>query len=252
MSVAAGAWAMGLSGLSPTAKFVLIVLADAHNGHTGECFPSLARIAETTGFSVSTVKYAIRDLEAAALISRHVENDPNGRTRGVQYVLSLPEGRGQQVTPRGQMTTGEGSSDEGGRGHMTPPHKDNRKIEPEREPDVARAMRLPADWEASDPFIEFAITEGLTHDETRRLVEPVFRDYWVSLGAQQRGRKSDWLACWRNWVRRDAPRIIRSRKADAGRDGRPSGGILGAYQRGTARVQASNAVSAERADILDL
>lgn len=239
MSTLATAWAMRVEGLSPTAKFVLIVLADAHNGHSGECYPSVARIAETTGFSESTVKYAVRDLEADGLISRAIQNDPNGRTKGVQYTLSIPQARGQEQTPRGHLTRGEGSSDEGGRGHLTPPHKDNRKKEPEDKPEGARATRLPASWDAPADFIEFAITEGLTRDEART-VEHVFRDHWVSA---RDGLKRDWLATWRNWVRRDAPRIIRSRQAQAGRNGQPDRSLVGAYQRAAARFSDAGPVS---------
>lgn len=248
MSIQATAWAMKETGLSPTSKFVLIVLADAHNGHSGECFPSIARISETTGFSESTVKYAIRDLEAKGLVERQTQHDPNGRTRGVNYLLSIPHGRGQEQTPRGHLTAGEGSSDEGGRSHLTPPHKEEPEKGTGKRTGEARATRLPPDWCAPRDFIEFAISEGLTHDEVRTIVEPKFRDHWLSA---RDGLKRNWLATWRNWVRTDAPRIIRARSASAGGYGSPGGGRLAAYQRAAARFSTQDDVPRERADVFD-
>jgi hypothetical protein len=103
-------WAMEAACPSPTAKLVLFVLADAHNGHSGECFPSLPRIVSTTGLSESGVKGAIRALEAVGLVVREVQKCPSGRTLGVLYHL-MCEGRGRTETPRGrQETPGEGAS----------------------------------------------------------------------------------------------------------------------------------------------
>lgn len=67
--------------------------------------------------------------------------------------------------------------------------------------DIARGTRLPTDWVLPDEWREFAKTEkGWTdHDVSAEANE--FRDYWVALGGAK-GVKTDWLATWRNWVRR--------------------------------------------------
>lgn len=49
-------------------KFVLVVLADAHNGHTGQCNPSISRISDTTGYSKRAVIDALKALEAKGYI----------------------------------------------------------------------------------------------------------------------------------------------------------------------------------------
>lgn len=36
-----------------------------------------------------------------------------------------------------------------------------------------------------------------------RLLADGFRDYWIAQPGAK-GRKADWLATWRNWVRKDA------------------------------------------------
>lgn len=54
---------------SPTQRFVGWILSDSHNGKTGQCNPSIARIVKLTGFSERTVIQAIHDLEKAGHIS---------------------------------------------------------------------------------------------------------------------------------------------------------------------------------------
>lgn len=249
MSHAATHWAMQTDAPTPAAKLVLLILADAHNGHTGECFPSLARLVKATGYSESSVKYAVRDLEKAGLLSRESMADESGRTKGVKYTLNIGQGRGQDMTPGGQKITGEGSEYDPTRGQNMTPHIDNREKEPGKEPGRARATRLTPDWRAPVEFIDFAISQGLTDDETRSLVEPKFLDHWLSA---RDGLKRDWFATWRNWIRTDAPRIIRSRSASPGRNGRADQSLVGAYQRATARFTDARPVSRERAGVLDL
>lgn len=77
---------------------------------------------------------------------------------------------------------------------------------PERAPAPARratdasATRLPADWSPDAVAIAFCQTERpdlLAHEVAAR-----FRDYWVAQPGTK-GRKTDWLATWRNWVRNE-------------------------------------------------
>lgn len=62
--------------------------------------------------------------------------------------------------------------------------------------------RLPADWVLLKPWGEWALTErpDWTAD-TVRTEAAVFADYWHG-AAGAKGRKVDWEATWRNWVRR--------------------------------------------------
>jgi uncharacterized protein YdaU (DUF1376 family) len=62
----------------------------------------------------------------------------------------------------------------------------------------ATASRLPADWKPSDVEIEFCKTER--PDLNPVAVADLFRDYWVAQPGVK-GRKVDWSATWRNWVR---------------------------------------------------
>lgn len=64
-----------------------------------------------------------------------------------------------------------------------------------------RGSRLPSDWTLSDEDRAFAQAEGIDPDREAGS----FRDYWhAQPGAK--GRKSNWSATWRNWVRRSSER----------------------------------------------
>lgn len=64
----------------------------------------------------------------------------------------------------------------------------------------ANATRLPADWHPSDDDANFCNFErpDLSIEETAAR----FRDYWVAQPGSK-GRKLDWPATWRNWVRNE-------------------------------------------------
>lgn len=69
----------------------------------------------------------------------------------------------------------------------------------ERAP-AARGTRLPADFVLPDDWIAFCESErpDLNPYETGQR----FADYWHGV-AGAKGRKADWLATWRNWVRNE-------------------------------------------------
>jgi DNA-binding MarR family transcriptional regulator len=57
------------AGLSSTAKFVLITLADYHNNKTGKCYPSHTTVANDTNLTRETVARNIKILVRKGLIS---------------------------------------------------------------------------------------------------------------------------------------------------------------------------------------
>lgn len=60
-------------------------------------------------------------------------------------------------------------------------------------------MRLPGDWTPGGVGWDYAVNLGLNPDA----VLERFRNHWVAKPGKD-GRKSDWLATWRNWCLRDA------------------------------------------------
>lgn len=70
---------------------------------------------------------------------------------------------------------------------------------PKRSTD-ASASRLPADWEPDTVAIAFCQTER--PDLQPQEVAARFRDYWIAQPGTK-GKKTDWPATWRNWVRNE-------------------------------------------------
>lgn len=105
-----------------------------------------------------------------------------------------------------------------------PPAPPDPPPKPKRE---AHGTRLPPDWQPTPDLIEYARKEGLTDDQLQRELER-FRNHWLGASGQ-RARKSDWAACWRNWILRAADDARRF----AGRRGGNGGG--GSGNRGADR-----------------
>lgn len=64
----------------------------------------------------------------------------------------------------------------------------------------ARGTRLSEDWIPGTEYIQFATGEGMTFEAAHREANN-FRDYWISQPGAK-GVKANWLATWRNWIRR--------------------------------------------------
>lgn len=81
----------------------------------------------------------------------------------------------------------------------------NQEQEQEQEQDIGapsakspRGSALSADWTLPDDWKAWAEKERPELDA--QTVADSFRDYWIAKPGKD-GRKSDWLATWRNWVR---------------------------------------------------
>lgn len=68
--------------------------------------------------------------------------------------------------------------------------------------DAARGSRLPDDWTLPADWQEWA--EGERPDLDIGVTACTFRDFWIGKVGKD-GRKADWQATWRNWVRAERP-----------------------------------------------
>lgn len=73
----------------------------------------------------------------------------------------------------------------------------------------ATATRLPADWKPDDVGIAFCKAER--PDLNAESVADRFRDYWTAQPGAK-GRKTDWPATWRNWVRNENAQKVAAQK----------------------------------------
>ena len=75
------ALAMKQQGLRPATKVVLYWIADHHNSETGDCFPSINRLAVLCEMSRRSVETHITALEDQGLLKRKAQyRDTGGKT----------------------------------------------------------------------------------------------------------------------------------------------------------------------------
>jgi hypothetical protein len=76
-----------------------------------------------------------------------------------------------------------------------------------------RATRLPQDWALPDEWRDWAASERKDLDPIKTAEQ--FRDYWAAKPGKD-GRKTDWQATWRNWVRNQrTPQPVKTTQAFA-------------------------------------
>jgi hypothetical protein len=73
----------------------------------------------------------------------------------------------------------------------------------------SRPKELPPDWAPTALDLKFARDEGLADEAIRREIGK-FRDYWPNAPGARR-KKVDWSATWRNWIRKAADELNKSR-----------------------------------------
>lgn len=72
-------------------------------------------------------------------------------------------------------------------------------------PQKVRAHRLPEGWLPPEGLTEFYLERGLTRADVKE-IHASFCDYWHAIDGPK-ARKLDWVATWRNWIRRDHKKI---------------------------------------------
>lgn len=188
MSFQAMTWAVEQK-LPSQQKIVLLMLANRTNHDTGRCDPSHKRLADDCGMSTDSVKRAIKSLEESghlAVVSRSMDGVrlPN------QYRLNL-QGVGADST-EGLVHTARGV------GADSTIKQESKQEDKTREASPT-GSRLPADWSLPSDWKQWAVSERPDVDPIREA--STFADYWTSV-AGSKGRKADWQATWRNWIRR--------------------------------------------------
>jgi len=198
MSYQATNWAWKIKGVTGPEKLILLAIADRHNADTGECYPTLGRIADDTCMSRDTVKRATAAIVEKGIISRSLVSDSSGRVLGYKYHIKIDTGA--EITPEGAHSTPPPVHTAPPEGGVQHPKLLKETIKRNKE-DIALATRLPDDWQPSDSDIDFAISLDVDY----RREADIFRDYWIAQ-AGAKGRKANWQSTWRNWIRRASER----------------------------------------------
>ncbi|SIO58334.1 Helix-turn-helix domain-containing protein [Paraburkholderia phenazinium] len=222
------------TSLATGPKFVLVAICDTANDE-GVCWPSVATISARTSMGERTVQRHLEDLEKAGLVTRTFR-----RGRSTNYLVH--EGKfpyktpaklapPQDIHPRQIGTPAKLATTPVNDDVAPPPNstetpaklaprttsnlKKNHQgtgAPPKDVPAVmvepkasARGARLPKDWILSRSLGLWAATEQPTWTpEHIRKVAAAFKDHWIAQPGVK-GRKTDWDATWRNWVRKEGP-----------------------------------------------
>ena len=131
MSMIAVGWAMQQE-LGTMPKMALMVLAEHYNGETGQCNPSIKRIATMAGMAERTVERQLKDLVFKGYVKIEEHRREDGSRTSNQYNLLM--------APRGApKTPGGGTKTPGGGG--TPPPGSGTKAE--QEPGIEPGIKEP-------------------------------------------------------------------------------------------------------------
>ena len=214
--------------LHPTSlKLTALALADWSNDEGGSLHPSMAAIAQKVSVSRSQAQRLVHQLMERGLLSV-VANAKGGHHKATpRYQLHLagfaalcprdrlPETGRTDATGTGRMdATGTGRTDAApgvapmhrtGSTHATqtirePSYSEKKDAHASRAPTAERGSRLPDGWQPSPE--EEAFCREHRPDLKPADVAARFRDYWVAQPGAK-GRKTDWPATWRNWVRNE-------------------------------------------------
>jgi hypothetical protein len=228
VSVEAITWALKQSLPNSSAKFVLTVIANCADGKEFLAFPSIAYMAEATSQDPKTVKVNIKRLKewgfiedsgqrcgsTGQVIVYRINVGKNGPVKEAQKRTTSKNGPG----PKTPDNRSENGAKEVQKRQVTGPKTDHGNVSKRNEPSgtvisssptasppAARGTRLPKDWVLKKQLGVWAAAEQPTWTpEHIRKVAAAFRDHWIAQPGL-RGRKTDWEATWRNWVRNAKP-----------------------------------------------
>lgn len=103
------ALAMKQNGLKPAAKIVLYWIADHHNGETGQCNPSIKRLAECCEMSRRSVENHIAALVDAGMVKVKNAYRENGGKTSNSYTLCFGDMDAQNLR-KGSAKSAQGHS----------------------------------------------------------------------------------------------------------------------------------------------
>lgn len=228
MSVEAITWALKQSLPNSSAKFVLTVIANCADGKEFLAFPSIAYIAEATSQDPKTVKVNLNRLKEWGFIE-----DSGQRCGGTRQVIvyrinigktgPVKEAQKRTKSKNGPSPNSPEKKPKNGvkevqKRRLTGPKTDHGNVSKRNEPSgtvisssptasppAARGTRLPDDWVLMKKLAVWALAEQPTWTaEHVRKIAAAFKDHWIAQPGLK-GRKTDWDAVWRNWVRNSKP-----------------------------------------------
>ena len=134
--------------------------------------------------------------EVTFVLESFFELDENGWQNGrAQREIDAYHAKSEQASRAGKASA-EARLNK--RSTTVQPNINHKPINIKQETDKARATRLEPDWKPDERMLAFCESER--PDLNPQQVADSFRDYWIAQPSNK-GRKLDWEATWRNWVR---------------------------------------------------
>lgn len=200
-------------------KFIVMALAD-YADENGSCYPSVKTLADYTCQGEKTVRDHLIALEQMGFLTRERTRNDSGQLGQYRYKINY-----RRNSPVAEFASGEKppspAAKSAGHNHQNSNLTVREPLEGAREP---RASRLPENWIIPEAYVAYAESQGMTGEEIGHEADR-FRDYWIAQPGAK-GRKADWLATWRNWIRgrdRFAPKRTAAQSALANTDRRRNG-----------------------------
>ena len=198
-------WMIRDTSISPYAIAVYAALA-SHSGRGG-IHPSHETLAAEARCSVRKVQDALDELRALGVIASLRRNGRGGRTSN-SYTLHP---NGAEVPAHGAVTSlSPTARDDGSNGttcrQVTAPRAEEEEPveeEPEKKSARTRATALPAKFVITAEMRQWAREEVPAVDVDARLGE--WMDYWRGVGRPMK----DWVATWRNGMRKQQEFAVR-------------------------------------------
>jgi hypothetical protein len=154
-------------------KLVLLMLANRHNGHTGRCDPSIARLAKDCGLGKSTVVRILGLLEVGKLLER-TRRRAEGVHASTTYALRIgvvperdnlgPEGDNPLVPERDKGSTAAGQG-------VVPERDTNQEVKPGREPKE--------DSDSAKKERRSRVSTGTKHSNTPEVPQGIPAEPWT-------------------------------------------------------------------------
>lgn len=236
-------WEHSRSKLS--ARLVLLAIADHANGDGLDAYPSTTQLMRKTGLSERGVQKAIAELVE---LGELLVTTGGGRGKTNRYRVLMVERPAEDANPAedapfaeenpAQETPySENPAQETPYSTPETPHnatENPAKFAPgtKREPRATvkhspsgsaapartRGTRVPADFAITDEMRDWAVGEAAKATQQQPSPETFpdwleghterFRDHWTA-DSTPRSVKRDWVAAWRNWIRKEIDQVAR-------------------------------------------
>lgn len=163
----------------------------------GQLVFGISQWADKTGLSEKVIRRVLKQLEEVGELGRQSRSKFS-----IISVLSIAKGQaeGKQGAATGQAEGHSNNKEQGKQKKEEPTDKDLSALPAQTAP-KAKGSRLPAGFIVPDEWIEWAIQNTAVSLADIRHEALTFADYWPAQPGQK-GIKADWLATWRNWIRK--------------------------------------------------